>query len=522
MMDSPLEPLLTADFANMNIDPLERLQQCRHALGGVNVDGKKIHTAMFDPGVISLAHGDGTRRPPVEALTAGVEAILDPSRCALDDYLFLQSFEPLEQRISQMYLSGGIPATTANNVCIECGTTRLFGAFMHSMTQPGDVFLVAPTYYHSLPDWCDRFGVSLACVQTKSETGYKLTVPDLERWYRAYVDTGYQRAPRGIFLFNPTQTGALYTAEELAELARFIVKKDLLVLADHVFERTEFPDFPRAEYLAAQEGMAERVVTVGGVSKSHNLANIRIGWACGPVAVIEAMRRYSVSTIISVPRLNMIMALAALSAPAAYFTKNARECSQRVELISNVVDEWNERLALHRKMPAQTSNVFRLVHRPYAGHSLLLSCEPLKGAQWAGGTIRNSVDVTRFFLSEAGVAVSPAFSSGLDGCEVRLCFGSIGLASTYAHSSKAELAAVTRAVADISCARGMSTSVPKGVVDQMNTAAPNTADPFKEGREQLRVAMIDRMLPAMSRLFTAKNPGSEKYNVTVPMRNQRL
>lgn len=482
---------------NVGTDALERLRQCRLALAGLDEDGQKIHSAMFDDDVLSLAHGDGTRRPPPAALKAGIEALFDPSVCALDDYLFLQRFVPLEHHLTDMYATAGIPPSLANNICIECGTTRLFGAFLKCASRPGDLFLAAPTYYHSLPDWCERFGVSLACVPTSPENGYKLSARALDAWYDSEVLTGRSPAPAGLFLFNPTQTGALYTPGELADIAGFVSRRDLVVLDDHVFAGTEFPEAPPAAYLAVEDGMADAVVTVGGVSKSHNLANIRIGWACGPANLIDEMRRYSVSTIISVPRLTSVMALAALRDDADYLRENAAECQARVELISGCIAVWNKKW-----MPADLpSGGFRLVHTPDAGHSLLLSCRPLQGRTWSGGVIRNSVDVARFFLKEARVAVSPGYSSGLDGCEVRICFGSVALAETYPHSVAAETRVLLQTVEEKLRSLYMTRSdILRGLIAPLDLS-PDPEEMFKDGRILIRTAMIDRMLPAMERLL---------------------
>lgn len=484
---------------------LNRLQQCRAALAGVDDEGNAIHPGMFDAGIVSLANGDGTRRPPAEAIAAGVSALLDPLSCPLDDYLFLQSFEPLERDVAMGFLRGGIPSHVARNICVDCGTTRLFGAFLQCVAQPGDVFLAAPTFYHSLPDWCDRFGVTLACVPALLHTGYKLTVEALEAWYKAHVESGLIPKPKGLFLFNPTQTGAVYEPGELAKLAEFIEKADLMVLADHVFSDTEFPGSDRAAYLAAQPGMAGRVVTVDGVSKSHNLANIRVGWACGPKDIIDAMRAYGVSTIISVSRLSLIMARAALNAPAEYLETNAREGARRAAIIARALEHWT---AAVRALPGAheaAKHRFELVHYPQAGHSLLVTCRPLLGLRYAHGVIRNSLDVTRFFLSDAGVAVSPGYSSGLDGCEVRLCFGSVGLATTYAHSAARERAAAARCFESL---------VPQTEAPAEDRACHRSAsvlehaessDPFEAGRNQLQAALMERMLPAILRLIQANS-----------------
>ncbi|HWD08460.1 MAG TPA: aminotransferase class I/II-fold pyridoxal phosphate-dependent enzyme, partial [Actinomycetota bacterium] len=268
-----------------------RVARCQQALLGEDGAGRKVHPGMFDEGVISFAHGEGMRRPHPSVVAAGVRALLDTADSALDGYLFLHRLEPLDEAIARFFVADGIDPATAGNVCVDSGTTRLFLAFLHAVADPGDTFLVAPTYYYPLASWCELAGVRLACVPTRRCNDYKLTREDLDAWYDRSGPAG---GLRGLFLFNPTQTGGIYSRQDLDGIAGFVVDHDLVALEDCIFTLTEYDPHETRHHLASCAGMAGRVVTISGGSKAHGLANIRIGWGCGPRPVVEAMNAFTV------------------------------------------------------------------------------------------------------------------------------------------------------------------------------------------------------------------------------------
>lgn len=489
-------------------DMFERLARCRRVLGGMDETGKKAHSSMFDPDVISFAHGEGVRRPHHTVVAAGVKALLDTEESSLDNYLFLQRIPELDQLIVERFIEEGIDPVTASQICLDSGTTRLFMAYLHAVAEKGDIFLVAPTFYHSLAGWCQIAGVKLVCVPTQRKNEYKLTVQDLHHWYAENVENCGGKRPKGIFLFNPTQTGAIYSQSEFKALAQFITQNDLIVLEDAIFMETEFEENAIRTHLAAVEGMADKVVTLNGASKAHNLANIRVGWGCGPKAVIDKMNSYSTATSATMPQVSKLMALAALKAPRAYLRANAAECEKRARLIIDLVAHANRLIA--REVPWYFGDSFiRIEHEPKAGHSILLSFNKLKGMRLnEGSVIEDSVDLARYFLDEAKVAFSPGASSGFDNCVLRLSFGCVGLKHTYAETKAVEASGALSVASQFLKDKIESNQyLLSELGDLKNEADTFSTETFNEGfiagRQLLAQGIINRLVPAMIKLLIA-------------------
>lgn len=475
---------------------IDRLRSARLAMGGLDANGRRVHPSMFDRDVISLAHGDGVRRPHAATIAGGVAALLETETASLDDYLFLQRHEEFDAAITDDFITHGVPPEIAANVCVDSGTTRLFAGFLHTVSQPGDIIGVPRSYYHPVPSWCDLARVNLKLIRTGPQSDYKLTAQTLSDWYGQHRD----RRPRAVMLFNPTQTGALYTPEEMAAIAAVIKPTGMTVLEDCVFAGTEFPgQRPVCHLVAVAPELADQVVTLKGGSKAYNLANIRIGWGCGPARLIRAMNDYMVVTTVTVPFLAKAMALAALRAPAKYLADNARECSERAALVTALVHECNEAVGHSGERP-----MLAVSHQPQAGHGILVAAPGLAGRRLPDGSaVRHSIDLTRFLLSAANVAVSPGYSLGFDGTEMRLVFGSVGLKSTYPPTMASEIGFVLHKLAAI-CGRSRpaaARSLHEAAEIVYGTGIEPGPELFQPGRNLIVAAFRERITVAIRSLL---------------------
>lgn len=485
---------------------IQRFNRTRKAISGLAEDGTPIGPGWFDPQVVSLAHGEGVRRPHSSVVAAGVRALVDSVESSLDNYRYLKPFKALDDKLTETYIAEGIDAQTAGNLCLDSGNTRLFFGFFHAVAEPGSIFLVPRAYYQAINMWCDISDVQLRWVDTSADNDYKLTADDLESWYDRNVRQGIGVAPRGILLFNPGYTGSVYQPHELAALAEFVERQNLVVLEDSIFSNTEFEGY-RTTHLASFDGMAQRVVTINGGSKAYGLANIRIGWGCGPKAIIDRMNYYTMATSITVPHLAKAMALAALEAPRAYLDGNIRECMTRAALVEDLMTEVNQQVAdavgFEPRIP-----FFRVAHQPKAAHSTLVSGNGMAGLRLPdGSTITDSVDVTRHFLQQGKVCFSPALSNGFDDCTVRVAFGCLGWEHTYPETRLAD----TRAAVHV-----LLKEMPFGTdetellarmraagIDPAWNCREDTNEGFALGREVIREAFTHRIAPVAVRLAEA-------------------
>lgn len=486
-------------------DTTRRYLEVRRALSGQDADGRKVHPGIGDEGVISLAQGNGVRRPHPSAIAAGIAALLDTER-SVETYSSHARDTRFDAAIEQTFRRFGIPPEIARSICIDSGLTRLLAGFFFAVGRPGDTYLVNRAFYHGFASLAEVCHVRLVPLATSAEHGYKVRADDIRAHF---AKPG--AAARGLILVQPGFTGELYDPAELGALAEAVTAFDLAVFVDMTFACTEHDLRFFRPGLGSVPGMQDRVVSAMSGSKAYGLANMRIGWACGPAGIIRDMSFYATATGLSVPQVAKSMATAALEAPLAYLEENAREAVRRKRLLVGLIEQVNRQIAASWRGPGRAP-AMAVERLPASGNCMLVSMDAFCGLRTpTGEIIRNSLDITRYLLRSAAVAVSPCHSGGIDHCLIRIAFGDLAASSTYASAAANERRWIGRLV-PISRHRTTMSAAPSGP-GKWKTAG------HSEGRRMLRVALAERIGPALAALLAVK-PGSEPRDADIPERGQ--
>src|SRR6185436_16456593 len=89
--------------------------------------------------------------------------------------------------------------------------------------------------------------------------------------------------------FPTNPTGGTMTQSELLRIAEVALKHNLLVITDEIYSELTFEGSHVS--IASLPGMRERTIFLHGFSKAYAMTGFRIGYACGPADLIEAMMR---------------------------------------------------------------------------------------------------------------------------------------------------------------------------------------------------------------------------------------
>jgi N-succinyldiaminopimelate aminotransferase len=168
----------------------------------------------------------------------------------------------------------------ASEVLVTAGATEALAAALLALCDPGDEIVAFEPTYDVYPAVAAMVGARFRPVT--------LHPPDLA------VDIEALRASvtehtRVLLLNSPhNPTGKVFTAEELAAIAALCVERDLIAVTDEVYEHIAFDGAHRP--LATLPGMAERTLTISSAGKTFSFTGWKIGWACGPADLVEAVR----------------------------------------------------------------------------------------------------------------------------------------------------------------------------------------------------------------------------------------
>ncbi len=128
--------------------------------------------------------------------------------------------------------------------------------------------------------------------------------------------------------FPTNPTGGVVTVPELEKIAALCIKHDLVVLTDEIYSELMYEDAPHTS-IASLPGMRERTVLLHGVSKAFAMTGWRIGFACAPKELIEAMMKIHQYAILCAPIMSQEAAIEALDRGEPAMIKMRREYELR-------------------------------------------------------------------------------------------------------------------------------------------------------------------------------------------------
>ncbi len=203
----------------------------------------------------------------------------------------------------------------AKEILVTVGVSEAIDLAVRALCSPGDEVLYhEPCFVSYAPTIRLAHAVPVG-VETRVEDEFRLTVAALERRV-----TPKTKAMLLNFPCNPT--GATLNREEMAAILEFAERHDLIVLADEVYSELAY-ETPAAEAgeLAAGSCLTsfasfpkfrDRVILLNGFSKSWAMTGYRLGYACGPEDVIDAMMKIHQYGIMSAPTLSQAAGVEAM------------------------------------------------------------------------------------------------------------------------------------------------------------------------------------------------------------------
>lgn len=191
-----------------------------------------------------------------------------------------------------------------DEIIVTVGVSEAIDLALRAVLNHGDEVLYhEPCYVSYAPTISLAHGVPVG-VPTLAEDHFTLRAAALEK-----AVTPKTRVLMLNFPTNPT--GAVMPLDELEKIAAFAVKHDLIVLTDEIYSELTY-DEVKHHSIAALPGMKERTIFLHGFSKAFAMTGWRIGFACGPADIIEAMMKIHQYSILCAPIMGQEAAIEAL------------------------------------------------------------------------------------------------------------------------------------------------------------------------------------------------------------------
>ncbi|MDP2938648.1 MAG: aminotransferase class I/II-fold pyridoxal phosphate-dependent enzyme [Candidatus Omnitrophota bacterium] len=188
-------------------------------------------------------------------------------------------------------------------ILITVGVSEALDLALRAILNPGDaVFIPEPSYVSYWPVTYLAGGKPIY-LPTSKETGFKITAQQ--------ISDKVKHNTKALILNYPSNpTGASYTKKELTDIAKVVLKKNLLVISDEVYDELTY-DYSHTPF-ASLKAMKKNTIYLNGFSKSYAMTGFRLGFACGPKEVIAAMTKIHQYTMLCAPIISQLSGCEAL------------------------------------------------------------------------------------------------------------------------------------------------------------------------------------------------------------------
>lgn len=218
----------------------------------------------------------------------------------------------------------------AENIIVTNGGKQSLFNLMLALIEPGDEVIIPSPYWLSYPEMVTLAGGKSVFVPTSAENGYKITPEQLEAAITPKTRLFVLNSPS-----NPT--GAVYTPEELKALADVIVKHDILVVSDEIYEKIVYDGVTHVSIGAINDQIFARTIVSNGFAKAYAMTGWRVGYIAADASIIRAMTKIQSHSTSNVCTFAQYGALAALQSSQDCVKEMLSAFAERRKFIYNAI-----------------------------------------------------------------------------------------------------------------------------------------------------------------------------------------
>ena len=337
--------------------------------------------------VISFGVGEPDFDTPDHIKEAAIEAI----DAGFTKYTPASGIPELREAICSKFKKDNNLEYKPSQILVSCGAKHSIYNAVQVLCDDGDEVIVPAPYWVSYQEMVNLAGGKPVILPTSIETGFKITAKQLEESLTPKTSLLILNTPS-----NPT--GAIYTREELEEIADVCVKHNIAVISDEIYEKLIY-EGEHVSFASISPQVKDITITVNGVSKAYSMTGWRIGYAAGPGDVIEAMGNLQSHSTSNATSISQKAALAGLLGPQEPLEAMRIEFNKRRDYM---VSRLNDMPGVKCLTPPGAFYVYPDV-------------SAIIGRKLAGQTVTNDSILADILLEDARIAVVPGAAFGTEG-----------------------------------------------------------------------------------------------------------
>jgi aminotransferase len=227
----------------------------------------------------------------------------------------------------------GLEYDPLSQVIVTVGGSEAIDIGLRAMINEGEEVIIPQPSYVSYEPCAILANAKPVIIDLKAENDFRLTADEL----RAAIT---DKTKVLILPYPNNPTGAIMEKKDLIEIAKVIIEKDIFVISDEIYSELTFNEEGHVS-IASIPGMAERTIVINGFSKAFAMTGWRLGYACGPEAIIKQMTKIHQFAIMCAPTTSQYAAVEALKNGDEDVAEMKEAYDQRRRYLLHVFEEMN-------------------------------------------------------------------------------------------------------------------------------------------------------------------------------------
>lgn len=272
--------------------------------------------------VIGLGAGEPDFNTPQHILDAATHSM----NAGHTKYTPSAGLPALKQAIIRKFEADQGLSYKPNEIIVGNGAKHVLYTLFQVLLNDGDEVIIPTPYWVSYPEQVKLAGGAPVYIEGYEQNQFKISPQQLRE---AITDK-----TKAVIINSPSNpTGVLYSAEELRELGKVCLEKDILIVSDEIYEKLVYFGAKHVSIAELSPELKEQTIVINGVSKSHSMTGWRIGYAAGNKQIVEAMTNLASHSTSNPTTTAQYAAIAAYNGPQEPVEEMRQAFEKRLEII---------------------------------------------------------------------------------------------------------------------------------------------------------------------------------------------
>lgn len=276
-------------------------------------------------------------------------------------------------------------------IVVASGAKHCVYVTFRALLNPGDEVIVPAPYWVSYSEMIKMAGGVPILVVAGEDQGFKATGDQIK--------AAITEKTKCVIINNPSNpTGALYSKQELQEIADICVENDLYIISDEIYYQLIYDNAEFVSIASLGKDVYDHTIIINGVSKSYAMTGWRIGYVAASKEIAKVMSNYLSHSTGAPSTISQWASIEALNGPQEGIEAMRQEFEKRRNYM---VKRMNEIPGVSCRMPEGAFYV-------------MMNISQLLGKTIGGASINSADDFAMAFLDQGLVAVVPSTGFGID------------------------------------------------------------------------------------------------------------